>query len=343
MFTDTYLIHSPLRLLPRPLTTTTQRKTGLRELAPSLVALNSSDACTASVESLQAFMVDAANQLGLEVLRPIVDELSRIGKSYFNLRRSLAISLYDDHLSTPVVNLMKGFSRRSFEITSTDFVEATSDKPKLTGGAAVQNKAKGRGNSPPNSNPRRSPPNSGGLLGSLMETVAPTNLSVLGDEEPATPPTAEMSLAHQCRLHILHCRAFTRAQPRLTPAALGCLLDILTEALSDQICGLLLTGLRVNEWGALLLQREVRDLERLLSAYLVGSPHSLNPKFARLEQALLLLNLVRPGAAPLSSNITLCTLRRTHPTHTTPPHHHRSDQRRYRCTVSTSPLWTQMK
>jgi len=39
----------------------------------------------------------------------------------------------------------------------------------------------------------------------------------------------------------------------------------------------------------------VRDLERLLSAYLVGSPHSLNPKFARLEQALLLLNLERPA------------------------------------------------
>ena len=288
-------------------------------------------------------MVDAANQLGLEVLRPIVDELSRIGKSYFNLRRSQAISLYDDHLSTPVVNLIKGFSRRSFEITSTDFVEATSDKPKLTGGAAAHSKAKGRGNSPPNSNPRRSPPNSGGLLGSLMETVAPTNLTVLGNDEPAGPPTAEMSLAHQCRVHILNCRAFTRAQPRLTPAALGCLLDILTEALSDQICGLLLTGLRVNEWGALLLQREVRDLERLLSAYLVGSPHSLNPKFARLEQALLLLNLVRLGAARLSNSTTPRTLRRTrpHPHHT--PHYCRSDQRRYLCTVSTSPSWTQMR
>ena len=43
------------------------------------------------------------------------------------------------------------------------------------------------------------------------------------------------------------------------------------------------------------MQREVRDLERTLASYLVGSPHSLNAKFARLEQALLLLNLERPA------------------------------------------------
>lgn len=38
-------------------------QTGLKQLAPLLVALNSADACAKSIEALQAFMVDTSEQV----------------------------------------------------------------------------------------------------------------------------------------------------------------------------------------------------------------------------------------------------------------------------------------
>ena len=66
------------------------------------------------------------------------------------------------------------------------------------------------------------------------------------------------------------------------------------------VSGLFVGGVHeVNEWGALQLQREARDLEQLFSSLssdrVEPGSHSLSSAFAELERTVLLLNLDRPA------------------------------------------------
>ena len=83
---------------------------------------------------------------------------------------------------------------------------------------------------------------------------------------------------------------------RLTPVALSALVDAVAGRVASLVCATFVSGgARVNEWGALSLTRQVRDLEESHSQLLSDPAHSISPSFARLERCALLLSLDRPS------------------------------------------------
>ena len=85
----------------------------------------------------------ATQQMGLNALKPLVEELSRIGKAYGNLREDLANSLFETDLRSPVDGVIQGLGRRSYNISASAYTEITEPKAAQTQ-ALMAGKARGK-------------------------------------------------------------------------------------------------------------------------------------------------------------------------------------------------------
>ena len=111
-----------------------------------------------------------------------------------------------------------------------------------------------------------------------------------------TQAGAQKPLSALLRESILDSAEFFTIQRRLDVHLFGQLLKRLTKIVSDIICEAVMRGnsIKFDESSALKLQREVRDVERLIESK-APEGQSTTTDFARLALTMLLINLESPG------------------------------------------------
>jgi len=259
--------------------------TGLEEAQVSrlvrlVVAANSSDASAHSVGALGGYLVhetDGDPKL-LASLEVLTSDLGRVRCAYESLRARCVASLVDSYLEAGVRQIGKALADRSFE---TGFAEEGN-------GGGPTARAGGAGDSLRGPSRRRDR-----LLSALTGSVAAAS-----SHTTVSPGHERMTLCELCRSLVIDRFPFFVMRTRLTRVAACFVVEATASKLCEAMCDLWVgdnTSHRiVSEWGALTFQKEVRDLEQLLTSYLPEGG-SLTATFAKLEQVLLLLTLDRPA------------------------------------------------
>jgi len=265
--------------------------TGLDEadtarLIALVVATNSADACAVSVGHLRSHMGAAVYEcLGQSLAQKLSQtsllDLRRVANEYSELRASFLELLVEGYLETPLDTLHRALQRRSFVLDSFG---------KIVRGSQVQVGAAGV--------PARH--EISGLLGAVSGFVAKTQAgqSLQPTRQDLTTPLVDLF-----REHVLDSFAFVSLHARLTPVALSALVDMVTARVAAMVSRLFTGGSHtVSEWGALGLQREVRDLEqRLLLVLSAADPGRSVRHLEQLERIVLIVNLDRPADLALYS------------------------------------------
>jgi len=289
-----------------------------------VAATNSADACAVSVNQVQAFIEDSlalttttnehdcadngssssspptsssssssssSSTLADKLAATTGADLLRVERAYSSLRDSFVERLVEDprFFANPLAKVRSALRAKSFILDAADY--ASLSVPGGSGGGPGTTR---------NNNPQSKEAPSSSLSASRRSASTDRLAAAAGG---APKQQQLLSLSEICRDRLLDSCAFVTVRSRLTPTALGALLHALAARFCAMVGDLFVGGVhKVNEWGALQLQREARDLEGLFSSLVAPSsqphrePHEpLSGAFSELERTVLLLNLDRPA------------------------------------------------